>query len=852
MWTARLIAAWHCAHPVNEYVRRHRSERISPFGEERQSIMKADLHVHSKFSKRPSEWILKKLDCPESFTEPMTVYNICKQKGMTHVTITDHNVINGCLEIAHNPDAFISEEVTTYFPDDGCKLHVLVYNIDEKRHVEIQKLRENVFDLVAYLSENAITHALAHPLYSVNRKLNGDHFEKCLLLFRNFELNGARSEEQNRCLQRMLSALTEETIENFVEKHGIVPRFSLPWRKNLIAGSDDHSSLTIAISHTEVGKDGKVEDLLRAIEENQATVRGCGSTPKALARNLYSVAYQFYDHKFDLREYVQNEPVMTFLDGFLRINEGDSGDATSPDLNGFLGTGKFAHADFGVSPAILTMLQDHIRRSVLDDRELIEILINGNGKGGKLDDKWFHVVNRVSNQVLKHMAEQLKDSFFGANFFTMFQSLGSVGALYCMLAPYFISFSIYAEDRAFSGKMTRRLQQKESRDDFGGEGIKVAHFTDTFYEINGVAGTLKRQVDAARRMNKDYAVITCDAEANDDKRGVRNFRPVGVYELSVYPEQKLFLPPFLEMLDHCYNQRYTHIHAATPGPLGLAALAIARILRLPCVATYHTALPQYAQYLTDDPSMGEIMWRYLVWYYDQMETVYVSSQATFAELTERGVSRRRIRLVPRGVDTTRFHPSKRNGYLDEQCTDPEVVRLLYVGRVSKEKNLELLVHAFKSLIAVGTRAYLVVVGDGPYRETMEKALAGTPSVFLGYREGEDLASIYASCDAFVFPSVTDTFGNVVLEAQASGLPVVVTDQGGPKENMVHGRTGIMVEGNSITGLQDGMLRLITDPNMRKFMGSEARRLVVDRTFDKAFEEAWNLYEETYGRFSRSA
>ena len=87
--------------------------------------MKADLHVHSKFSKRPSEWILKKLDCPESFTEPTVLYNICKQKGMTHVTITDHNVINGCLEIAHNPDVFISEEVTTYFPDDGCKLHVL-------------------------------------------------------------------------------------------------------------------------------------------------------------------------------------------------------------------------------------------------------------------------------------------------------------------------------------------------------------------------------------------------------------------------------------------------------------------------------------------------------------------------------------------------------------------------------------------------------------------------------------------------------------------------------------------------------------------------------------------------------
>ncbi len=91
--------------------------------------MKADMHVHSKFSKRPSEWILKKLDCPESFTEPLNLYKICKQQGMSLVTITDHNVIDGCVEIAHYPDVFISEEVTTYFPDDGCKLHVLVYNI---------------------------------------------------------------------------------------------------------------------------------------------------------------------------------------------------------------------------------------------------------------------------------------------------------------------------------------------------------------------------------------------------------------------------------------------------------------------------------------------------------------------------------------------------------------------------------------------------------------------------------------------------------------------------------------------------------------------------------------------------
>lgn len=94
--------------------------------------MKIDLHVHSKYSKRPSEWILKKLGCPESFTDPLHLYRIAKKRGMSAVTITDHNAIDGCLEIAHLPDTFISEEVTTYFPEDGCKLHVLAYDVDEQ------------------------------------------------------------------------------------------------------------------------------------------------------------------------------------------------------------------------------------------------------------------------------------------------------------------------------------------------------------------------------------------------------------------------------------------------------------------------------------------------------------------------------------------------------------------------------------------------------------------------------------------------------------------------------------------------------------------------------------------------
>jgi len=121
----------------------------------------ADLHVHSRFSKRPSQWILQKIGCPESFTNPLQVYQIAKKRGMNLVTITDHNTISGALEIAHLPDTFVSEEITSYFPEDRCKIHVLAWNITEKHHGEISRIRQNIFDLVSWLHQEKIVHAIA-------------------------------------------------------------------------------------------------------------------------------------------------------------------------------------------------------------------------------------------------------------------------------------------------------------------------------------------------------------------------------------------------------------------------------------------------------------------------------------------------------------------------------------------------------------------------------------------------------------------------------------------------------------------------------------------------------------------
>lgn len=820
--------------------------------------MRLDTHCHSKHSKRPSEWILQKLGCPESFTEPLNLYRIATGKGMTHVTITDHNTIDGCLEIANLPHTFISEEATTYFPEDGCKLHVLVYNITEKQHRDIQQARENVYDLVPYLEEERIPHALAHPLYSVNGRLTLEHVEKALLLFKVLELNGARLEEQNRCLEAIVAGLTRHGIETLASKHNIEPRGNQPWKKTLIGGSDDHSSLTVASRYTEISGCSAPSDLSLIMEEDTTRVIGPESTPQTLAHNLYSIAYQFYSHKFNLGAHASNDVVFNLIDRFLSGAEGRQLHLFAR-ISFLWNHRKLNRAAPGGRPSMIDLLRNETHRLIWDDPELSALFKHGSDTGVGLDEKWFNFVNRISNKVLCHFADHIINSLQGAHFLNLFDSLGSAGALYCVLAPYFVAFSIFSEDRRFSHKALNHFSGLPEHYPSGPEEVKVAHFTDTFYEINGVAWTLKKQIQAAGKTHRKYTVITCDETAPANGKGIRNFKPVRMYELSVYPEQKLFYPPFLEMLDYCYRHRFTHIHSATPGPLGLAALAIARILRLPIVGTYHTALPQYAQYLTEDNSVADVMWKYILWYYNQMNLVYVPSWSTAAELVEKGLDASKVRIFPRGVDTDLFHPCKANGSIPTMDADargngagatadasPRRHRLLYVGRVSKEKNLELLVNVFKRLSSSRTDVELVVVGDGPYLEEMRRELTDTPTIFTGYRDGEALASIYASCDLFVFPSTTDTFGNVVLEAQASGLPVIVTDVGGPRENLLTDETGLVVKGDDPWSLLNGIATMLDDPNAIERMGKAARNYAETRSFDRAFDQAWSLYMETDG------
>lgn len=804
-----------------------------------ESRFKVDMHVHSKFSTRPSQWLLQKIGCPESFTEPANLYAIARSRGMDMVTITDHNTIRGGLEIAHLPGTFLSEEITTYFPEDKCKLHVLAYDITEEQHTDIQHHRQNVFDLVPYLRREGIAHALAHPLFAVNDRLTPAHFEQSLLLFDVFEENGTRDARQNQVLRDILTRLNPLDIERMANTHGIAPHGTQPWNKGLMGGSDDHSSLNIARMHTIFPGEAGVENVLIAIHNHTTRPSGAAATPRTMAHNLYGIAYQFYRSRLgDLSHTASEHICLRFAKGALEPGQvPDEHHTLVERFLKLLSRGKATlHREYGSDDSVQHMLLREAGKIIAGDKELTRIAQGKETDILTLEREWSRFVSLATNRVLSQFADRTLSSVLGANIFDVFHSIGSAGSLYTMLAPYFVGYDLFSSERKFSHTCLDRFRQKREKKE--ARGLKIAHFTDTFDEINGVARTIRQQLTMVARHGKDMTVITCGGVA--DVPGAVSFAPVGRFSLPEYPEITLAYPPFLDMLTHCFEQEYDCILAATPGPVGLAALAISRILKLPFHGTYHTAFPEYVGAFTEDKGLEDGCWRYMRWFYEQMQVIYAPSESTKFELSDHGIDPEKIVTYPRGVDTKRFHPDKRNGFFSQYDIQSRT-KLLYVGRVSVEKGLDVLTEAFTKAASMRDSLQLIVVGEGPYLEEMKRRLKGLPVTFTGVLKGESLAQAYASADLFVFPSATDTFGNVVLEAQASGVPVIVTDKGGPCENVLPNETGLIFPAEDVDALLRCIIHMIDTPERIEYMGRRARKHVETRTFDATFLKTWEIF-----------
>jgi hypothetical protein len=254
-----------------------------------------DLHVHSHFSSHPSEWFLQRLGTRESYTDPETVYQVAKSRGMTLVTITDHNEIAGSLMLQKKyPQQVITGvEVTTYFPDNSCKIHLLVYGLDESQFQMINRVRSDIYQLRDYIKEQHLAHAVAHPTFSINKKLDVAYLERLFLLFDYFEgINGSRSRLGNEVLMKTLAVLTPEKIDDLHRKYHIEPYSDTPWDKGVIGGSDDHSGLFIGKTYTCAAAETPAA-FLEQLRKKEVSAHGRHNDYRGLAFAIYRIAYEF-------------------------------------------------------------------------------------------------------------------------------------------------------------------------------------------------------------------------------------------------------------------------------------------------------------------------------------------------------------------------------------------------------------------------------------------------------------------------------------------------------------------------------------------------------------------------------
>jgi glycosyltransferase involved in cell wall biosynthesis len=289
------------------------------------------------------------------------------------------------------------------------------------------------------------------------------------------------------------------------------------------------------------------------------------------------------------------------------------------------------------------------------------------------------------------------------------------------------------------------------------------------------------------------------------------------------------------------------IHAATPGPMGLAGLVVARLLGRRFVATHHTELARYAVELTGDRLAAELTARAVRWFYAQADRVYVPTRAAGQGLLAEGVDPERIFIFGRGVDGDLFRPERRSRLARRRMGGREATIVLYVGRLSPEKGLPLLVDAFRRASRTRPGLTLALVGEGPARPELERALAGTSHRFLGPLRDEALAAVYASADLFCLASATETFGQVVQEAAASGLPAIVVDRGAAQESVEDGVTGLVARAGDPESLAGCLGRLADDPALRAALGGAARRAALARSgWDEVFDGLLAGYAELRG------
>jgi glycosyltransferase involved in cell wall biosynthesis len=790
-------------------------------------MIRADLHTHSKYSEHPSEWFLQRLGAQESYVEPEFIYKAAKGRGMDLVTITDHNRIEGSVILngLHPEDTFTGVESTVYFPEDDCKVHILVYGLTERHYSDIQKIRTDIYEMRDFLKQENLAHAVAHATYSVNGKISIEHLEKLILLFDVFEgINGGREKIHNAVWMKTLSSLTPEHIDRLYKKYKIEPFSDTPWIKGLTGGSDDHAGLFNGQTHTMAEiLTANAKDFLDCIRNKNSIPGGRHNDYQSLVFTIYKVAYDFSKQK----------------------NEGKISGTILSQLLDFI----YEKQKFGFKEKIkIRRLRSNGKKEKLYRLlyELVEELRLG--KGLTINAR-FNIVHdkiaQISDEFLYGLFNSFEKDLQSGDVTNIVKNISAAIPGIFLSIPFFSSLNHMYVNRDLLEELAERFDINTPQ-----ESKTILWFTDTLVDLNGVSVTLQKLGWLAYKKEVDLKIVTSlrQEELNSVlPPNIVNLPYIYCINIPDYESYELKIPSILNSLKIIYDLEPDEIYISTPGPIGMLGLLAAKLLRVKCTGIYHTDFTLEVSKIIEDESICRLLGSMVKWFYDKMDEIGVFTEDYINILGDRGFDTKKMRIFHKGIDSALFYPRK--SMRKEVAKDnniPDGINLLYTGRISKDKNFDFLLEVYRELSTYHEDLNLIVAGEGPYLVTVKQNCRDLQRVkFLGLVENNRLPAIYSSTDVLVFPSVTDTFGMVVLESQSCGLPALVSDKGGPKNIVLDGETGYVIPADDKDAWVKAGLKII---EMIK-RGDPAYLRMKEKARDNAVKNYdWNnVFESIVGR-----
>ncbi|MEK3881934.1 glycosyltransferase family 1 protein [Paenibacillus sp. PL2-23] len=371
--------------------------------------------------------------------------------------------------------------------------------------------------------------------------------------------------------------------------------------------------------------------------------------------------------------------------------------------------------------------------------------------------------------------------------------------------------------------------------------MRVAIFTDTFVpDVNGVARTLKRWTNYLEKRGIECLVFAPEPPGAEDSPALPNsVERFASLPFFLYPECRLAFPSPIHIRNSIAAFNPHLIHVATPFNLGLSGIRAARKFKIPLIASYHTNFDQYLPFYNLQ-WMEKLLWRYMEWFHRDCRSIFVPSASTLSDLAQRGWDEQKLHIWSRGVDASVFHPLvDRREHLLRAGIDPASFLVLFAGRLAPEKSVDTAIEAFAAFQRNSCpEAKFVIAGDGPSAEALQAMCAreGVEARFIGFQTPQELQRWYASADVMLFPSPTETFGNVVLEAMACGTPVIGADAGGVQDTIREGLTGFKRTPGDTAAFASALDLMYRDGEWRQTMGRNAHEYALSRSWDAIFDK----------------